>query len=418
MNCKSCGSVLHYINTDEGIVQCPNCKKKYRVKKPASNNMNSFSQNQDWTKQMSNMNFGVQSQPQMEQRQIDITREVPFSSTQQQQLIESKINEILADDLDRTFTDDLKSKIIKDNTDTIAKEPQIQDYQNAQDVNDVIKEYEHENYPETRPIQEKIFCSSCGSAVDLKTGECPECHNTMPLPPRKVIECPFCHYEKNNVNSAFCIKCGKDLEPERERLEIKLEKRTSPREKQQVKSSSNKDKDEKDTQGKASFGRILFNLICIGLLGAQGYIAYTMTIIKSSDNSFILNFENLFKIIQNIQENETLLGIIKGFTTEEIATALVTKNKFLLILIGIAIVVMLASMLMYILSSLIKIITGKISKSVGTMSVLNFVSNLVFTGILEYMLFSLCGALSFGMYASIINLGISSLVMFISFLIM
>ena len=52
MNCKSCGSVLHYINVDEGIVQCPNCNKKYRVKKPASNNMNSFSQNQDWTKQM------------------------------------------------------------------------------------------------------------------------------------------------------------------------------------------------------------------------------------------------------------------------------------------------------------------------------------------------------------------------------
>ena len=399
MLCKKCNGNLVFV--EDTIVQCENCHTKYRVK-PKQPQTSVLTQPQTPT-------FSAPQEPKVPERKIEIDYSKPFSSREEQSLIEQSLMDLLGDDLNRTKTDDIKSKLIANST-----EPELVDYQSAQDINDVIKEYEQDNYPETRPIQENIYCSKCNNAVDLKTGMCPNCQNIMPLPERKVITCPFCYYELNNIRSEFCIKCGKDLDIERERLGIVLQ----PREHKKPQKSSGGDKSSSQDKGdvkKASGGRIIFNLIAAILLGLQVFAITKFNFIATEIQT--IDFKGLLELIQkfNAGDFETILA---GMNFSEKAIEFFLQYRIIFQVLSIGFLVLVVTAGAYILGSLFKMLTSKsIMKGVIVLSVINFMASIIFVGIMELIIYQVAQELVINLCSPLIALIVSIVVMFISFMI-
>lgn len=407
MLCKKCGGNLLFV--EDTIVECENCHTKYRVKpkqpqsQPQSTPLSSM-----MTSGLTNSKPTVQPQVQTPERKIEIDYSKPFSSREEQSLIEQSLMDLLNDDLNRTKTDDIKSKLIANTT-----EPELVDFQSAQDINDVIKDYEQDNYPETRPLQENIYCSKCNNLVDLKTGICPQCQNVMPLPERRVITCPFCHYEQNNIRSEFCIKCGKDLDIERERLGIVLKEIEH---KKPQKQSSGGSKEQEKGGKKASGGKIFFNLIACILLGLQAFALIKFDFI--STEGIKVGFDGLLKLIQNFNNTTELGNILTEMNLSETAITFFTNYSIIFQVLSIAFLVMIATAGAYVLGSLFKMITSKtIMKGVMVLSVVNFMSSILFVGIMELIIYKATAELVLSVCSPLVSLIVSIVVMFISFMI-
>lgn len=407
MLCKKCSGNL--LRIDDTVVQCQSCLTKFRVKQKTQQDSVSMSIPMSGFMNASLNNTPINNIPENPpiQNKVEIKYSIPFSSQQDQGYIEKYLTDSKKDELNRTKNDDIKSKII---TNTI--EPEIIDVQNAQDVNDVIKEYEQENYPEAQVLQEKIYCSNCNKPVDLKTGVCPNCNHQMPLPERKTIECPFCHYEGNNIYSEFCIKCKKDLDLERERLGIVLPKRevvSLPK-----KSKSGKAKGDEKTKQKASFGRLFFNFITVCLLCLEVYCLATFDFI--SEGSLVITSKDLLEILKTDIANITPL--LEKLNLGETTVAFFTQNQIIFQVLTIAILVFFVTIVLYVVGSLFKMLFKKsVMKSVGMLSVLNFIASIILAGFCELLVYKALSSIVIGTFSPIIVLMISFIVMFISFMI-
>lgn len=398
MNCRKCGGNLVMI--EDTIVQCENCHTKYRIKPTASQ--------QNVSNETSNK---TTEEPKKEEK-IEIEYKKPFSSHEEQNNIEKLLSDVLNDDLNRTINDDLKSKLVINSI-----EPEIQDYKNSQDVNDEITEYEHENYPETREIQEKIYCSNCGAFVDLKTGICPECSNVMPLPKKMTITCPFCQYEKNNINSEFCIKCGRDLDIERERLGIVIERKEVPKSQQ---SSQHKKKEKEEDKENISVQKISASKIFLSIISIIVIVAEIMALVKfnfvaSNDGSFALNLGNIIDIIKSTSGTETnLQDLLTTLNFGDKSIEYFTANTMIFQALTISVLIFIATSIIYVLMSVYGILKKSLPKSLLITSILNFISTIALSGIGVFIINKVVGSLVIGLFGPIMGMVIAFILMCIT----
>ena len=371
MNCKKCGGNL--IRIAEDIVQCENCGAKFRIKstvKPQT---------------------PPEEKPQEPLREIDHTK--PFFDATAREIIDEVLDEGKNDTLNRTFDDNVKSRAVLNSV-----EPEVQDYQSAQDVNDVITVYEQENYPETRDIMEKVYCSGCGKPVDLKTGICPSCGTVMPIPEKMTIVCPFCFYDKNNIYSEFCFKCGRDLEPERQRLGIELKQREHKNVPQEV---PKKKSDIEDGESIPPVKKFM-NFFGIVLAVIELFVLFTFDFVANSELS--IGFGGIIDVLQGNAESNLI--------TEALTNSIFGK------VLGLVLLLFMVSVLAYIFGSIYFILVKKsILSSVSILSVVSMISNMVLLVIAEYISFKAFGGIKIELFSPIVNLVISIIVMFVSFMI-
>ena len=401
MLCKKCGGNLVYI--EETIVQCENCLAKYRVKPRQATTIERPTENPVYD-----------NQPQKKE-EIVIDHTKPFSSSvAEQEMIDEELEELSEDELNRTLDEDVKKKLLPDNEEV---ELEDSDIQNRQDVNDVIKEYEEEIYPDMRPILEKIYCSSCSKPVDLKTGVCPNCGNVMPLPERQIITCPYCQYDKNNIYSEFCIKCGKDLDIERDRLGITLKSRAKKVPVQTGKPKKKKEESE-DVGQRLTGGKIFASILTVIMLLVQGGMFFFYKFITNGD----LNIDtgnSLFDFIK-ASTKEDMTEVVKNFgITNEGKIALLVENSFIKTIMSMILLIFVLSVFAYAISSLYGIFVKKaVSKPAKSIALINFFCSLLLLGFGQLMSFWAISTYTIGAFSSTIMPIISLVVTFISFVIL
>lgn len=197
MLCTKCNGQL--LEIDDGIVQCQNCKAKFRVKKKVNTTQTTTDTNQ--TNNLSSI------------LNIDTTK--PFSLPEQRSSMEDFLQSLRFQPFPDKHNDNdlIELELI---------EGDEQDKQNENEANLALADYDKKTY---HLVNEEIItkCPLCGEMLD-ENGYCKICNKKIEKPLPKTMECPVCHYKANNLLNDFCYKCNTSLVSVKEQLGVMFTK--------------------------------------------------------------------------------------------------------------------------------------------------------------------------------------------------